>query len=123
MVKKKKTVISDQSTMISLEEPKITATATPYTVGLWSGLPLYKCLLCKFDTLDEDAIFQHIETHQLSKLKSPSSILVADKRGNEVTDQIASDGDSDGVFEVELKEVESTTDEQGNEHKTFTIKE
>ena len=104
-------------------ERGVDATTTPYEVGSWSGLPQYRCLLCKFDTLNEDTIFKHIEeTHQLGKQQSPS-VLVADKRGNDVTDQVSSEGDLNGMFEIELKEVSSTTDEQGNEHKTFTIKE
>ena len=32
------------------------------------------------------------------------------------------EGEQDDVFEVELREVSSTVDEQGVEHKTFTVK-
>lgn len=88
-----------------------------YAVGAWAGKPHYTCMLCLYDTLDESMMLRHIQA-----VHHP---LPAPKRGNDVTHQAANedDGDLNGMFEVELVEVESTTDEQGNEHKIYTIKE
>ena len=86
----------------------------------------YQCTLCPFDVLDdEEQMLEHIQMNHRphSAPRRAPSILVADRRGNDVTDQDAADGELNNLFEVELKEVGSTTDEQGNEHKTYTIKE
>lgn len=117
MVKRKQEAVSpEQLTVINDQE------AALYEVGQWAGKPHYKCLLCKFDTLEEDVILIHIQTHFGGSQTKPS-VLAADKRGNDVMDQVTSDGDLNGMFEVELKEVDSAIDEQGNEHKTYTIEE
>lgn len=112
------------------KEPQVPAASEAtqeYEIGQWSGKPHYKCFLCKFDTLNEDAILGHIQAMHRPHFapKRAPSVLVADKRGNDVTNQAASedDGNLNHMFEVELEEVESTIDEQGNEHKTYTIKE
>ena len=125
MVKRKKSdparVSSEQ--IVELKEP---LPAEEYTKGEWAGRLHYQCELCSFDVLDnEDVMLDHIQKrhHPRPASRRASSVLVADKRGNDVTDQVAEEGDLNNVFEVELKEVNSTTDEQGNEHKTYTIKE
>lgn len=111
-----------------------------YTAGEWAGRPHYRCAVCKYDTLDEEAMLGHIEKMHRPRptLRRAPSVFVADKRGNEISLSLTPDltpspspkgegsdgrGEEDGVFEVELQEVESTTDEQGNEHKIFSIKE
>lgn len=101
---------SDQSAVDN--GPKITATATPYTVGLWAGKKQWRCLLCAFDTLDENAMFEHIDTHRLGLAQVRTDDDIRQDR----------DGETD-VFEVELEEIDSTKDELGNDHKVFTIKE
>jgi hypothetical protein len=115
---KKKTVSMNPpagTSQVPVDIGEGTATTTPYTVGTWAGKTQYRCVLCAFDTLDEDAIFAHIETHRLgTPPPTPPQIQSTDlERGEEVEE----------VFEVELEEVSSTIDEQGKEHKTFTLKE
>lgn len=130
---KKKAKGSDQSSVsseqvVELQEPEPVPGIEEYTKGMWAGRAHYQCKLCTYDVLDnEEKILEHVQLmhHPRPVPKRASSVLVADKRGNDVTHQAASedDGDLNQMFEVELKEVESTTDEQGNEHKTYTIKE
>lgn len=92
-----------------------------YQTGAWAGIPQYRCGLCKFDTLHEHAIIDHLrEVHLIGKI--PPTVAETSTNHDQETNQGA-DGDLNGVFEVELKEVSTTFDEQGNEHKTFTIKE
>ncbi|PKN91106.1 MAG: hypothetical protein CVU44_21045 [Chloroflexi bacterium HGW-Chloroflexi-6] len=77
-----------------------------YTVGEWSGQPQYRCGLCQFDCMRQEAILQHIEQVHFPKFlsepaKRPSGILVADKNGNVVSQE----QNLVGVYEVDLKEV------------------
>ena len=96
---------------------KIKAEARTYEVGTWAGFPQWKCLLCAFDTLDEDAMIAHAEAHRdgtWNQTPPPEpNPPPLPQREEELGE----------VFEVELKEIGSTVDEQGNEHKTFTVKE
>jgi hypothetical protein len=104
-----------------------------YEVGAWAGMPQWRCLLCGFDTLDENAMFEHIETHKLgapppsTSLKSTGTMKAASPQTDPQSAGAGEHGNlgegKDEVFEVELEEVSSTVDEQGNEHKTFTVKE
>ncbi len=124
---------SDQLLAASIQPetaPVEEKTETLYTVGLWKGLKQYRCMWCAFDTLNEETMFKHIEAHRLANRPTPPrkpSVLVADKRGNEVdltpSPSPAGEGSDEDVFEVELKEIDSTVDKQGNVHKTFTVKE
>jgi len=34
-----------------------------YTQGKWNGLTNFKCLQCKFATLNEEAIIEHVTKH------------------------------------------------------------
>lgn len=144
---KRKAKGSDQSAVISDQSAEGDASPAPmstsallpqgdnvsaeYEIGMWAGKPHYRCLLCKFDTLNEDVMLGHIRAMHRPRFipERAPSVLVADKRGNDVTSLTPSPspegrgGAEDEMFEVELKEVESTIDEQGNEHKTYTIKE
>lgn len=91
-----------------------------YQTGAWAGIPQYRCTLCNFDTLHKDVMIDHLQVvHHIGKKAVVPSATAAN---NDVTDQGA-DSDLNGMFEIELEEVSSTTDEQGNEHKKFTIKE
>jgi len=112
MPKKKKD--SPVAPEVDLKELKVWASATPYTVGQWRGRPHYKCALCPFDTLNEDAIFDHIASHQLARksiTQSVASTLEPEQTGKA------------DMFELELEEVSNFTDEAGTEHKKFTVKE
>lgn len=94
-----------------------------YEIGVWAGLTQYRCKFCKFDTLHQSVIVSHIaETHMKNADASTASETSTRSPLSEET-QVSPEGDLNGVFEIELEEVSSTVDEQGNEHKTFTIKE
>ncbi|MFZ5856782.1 MAG: hypothetical protein ACOYZ6_08125 [Chloroflexota bacterium] len=93
--------------------------ARTYEVGTWAGLPQWRCSLCGFDTLDEQAMLEHAEAHRLQAQNPPPSPTPDPSPNSENLGR----GELEEVFEVELKEIDSTFDEQGNEHKTFTIKE
>lgn len=108
--------------------PEIPEASEGYEVKQWVGKLLYICKTCKFDVLDDERkMLEHIQSQHRPRPvpRRAPSVLVADKRGNDVTNQAAGedDGNLNHMFEVELEEVESTIDEQGNEHKTYTIKE
>ncbi|RJP53624.1 MAG: hypothetical protein C4583_04360 [Anaerolineaceae bacterium] len=92
-----------------------------YLVGTWAGLRQYRCLSCEFDTLDENAMFEHIEAHRLGTVNQPPADPTPSPSPNATS--AFGEGDDAEVFEVELREIGSTVDEQGNEHKTFTVKE
>lgn len=98
-----------------------------YSVGLWANLPQYVCNACGFDTLDPRAMQEHLfwthsvmvemEGTPLTPIPGPSPISKTEM-GEGIYDS-----DDEEVFEVELEEIGSTVDEQGNDHKTFTVKE
>lgn len=120
---KKKAVSSEQDAVVELQEPVPTK---EYTAGEWAGHAHYQCSLCPFDVLDDEGkMLEHIQLKHRPHAapRHAPSVFLADKHGNDVTDQVADAGDLNNVFEVELKEVGSSTDEQGNKHKTYTIKE
>lgn len=95
------------------------AEARTYEVGTWAGLPQWRCLLCGFDTLDEQAMLEHAGEHA----GSPQRVDLTPEQNPPLPFPAVEGGEEEGVFEVELKEIGSTVDEQGNEHKTFTVKE
>lgn len=130
---KKKTI--DDGRLTAINEPLLVdggqlpedvSEPQEWVVGSWKGHPQYVCVYCKYDVLDDvEKIRQHIQEKHGAPIAPQvrPSVLVADKRGNDVTNQVSIAGGLDGVFEVELKEVNSTTDKDDIEHKTFTIKE
>lgn len=99
---------------------KAEETETLYVVGTWAGQPHYTCLNCKFDTLELQVIEQHVVRHRPGNRTPQTAPRGIDNVDHQAT---ADSGDLNQVFEVELQEVDSTIDEQGNEHKTYTIKE
>lgn len=113
---KKKAVNSEQLAVDSGQA----VTAPLYSIGAWSGLPQYRCGLCEFDTLDEPVIIEHVEMHKVGYSAAPPP---APPQIQEQDLERGDSSDSDDVFEVELVELDSTMDAQGNEHKKFTIKE
>ena len=121
MVKRKKTSEDKKAKAVISEQPVVAVTQpVHYDIGSWAGIPQYRCKLCKFDTLHKDLIEQHIKETHLKVLNPAPSVNATT---NNETDQVSPEGELNGVFEVELKEVSSTTDEEGNERKTYTIKE
>lgn len=94
--------------------------AEHYQIGVWSGIPQYRCTLCAFDTLEKPAMLAHLyDAHGLqvegyrpsTPEQSTATTPATDTRSDEE------------VFEVELKEVSETVDDQGNVHKQYTIKD
>lgn len=55
-----------------------------YILGKWGGHVQYQCLDCPWDCLDDEALYQEHwnVAHKPPEVKS--TILVADKSGNEV---------------------------------------
>lgn len=64
-----------------------------YELGKWQNFTKYQCLFCPYDTLDEAEALAHYEQVHAPRSEQlppeppdPSGlVLVADKRGNEVT--------------------------------------
>lgn len=97
-----------------------------YSVGTWAGMPQYRCCRCAFDTLNLQEMLNHL-VGQHDSIGALEELVKAEKDEPQkpaVQQAEASlpEGEEE-LFEVELKETGSTVDEQGNEHKTFTIKE
>lgn len=120
MSNKKKSAASDQKSEEGQTQP-----AALYEVKDWKGKVLCVCPLCGFDTLVKIKMLQHLVGKHDSELAlvalvdmekdSPSPLPpLPEGRGEEQP------GD---VFEVELVEIGSAMDAQGNEHKTFSVKE
>lgn len=89
-----------------------------YTTGTWNGLPHFTCCACAFDTLEEEVMRAHVKGHETPTV-APS---VAARHLPPIEEQDLAENDND-VFEVELVEIGSTVDAQGNEHKKYTVKE
>lgn len=86
-----------------------------YNIGQWRGHPHYQCKSCPFDTLSQDEIEGHVALHRPVRKRAaqPVDSTLKPERA----------GGADEVFELELEEVSSFSDEDGNEHKQFTVKE
>ena len=120
-----RSAVSDQESAVSGQRTEEAQPAALYEVKDWKGKALCVCPLCGFDTLMKIKMLQHLVGKHDSELAlvalvdlekdSPSPLpLVPEGRGKEQP------GD---VFEVELVEIGSAMDAQGNEHKTFSVKE
>lgn len=118
-------VISDQTAARELATKQLKAKEElAYVVGNWAGLPHFSCVHCGFDTLDEAAMLEHIEAHRLGTVNLPPDLTPNPTPAPSPfsTNENGEGGQAD-VFEVELEEIGSIVDEQGDEHKTFTVKE
>ena len=110
--KKKETTEAPQ---IELKEPAVLEGPEQlYVIGQWRGHPHYQCAKCRFDTLSQEEIEGHVAYHKADILKPSQPV-------DSVQDPEQT-GDAD-MFELELEEVRSFTDEDGTEHKKFTVKE
>lgn len=96
-----------------------------YVEQEWRGKRLLVCPLCKADTFEKIVMLKHLVDAHDSELAlvelvdlekdSPSPLPPLPKgRGEE---------NPDDVFEVELVETGSTVDAQGDERKTYIVKE
>ncbi len=91
----------------------------------WRGKTLLVCPLCKADTFDRVVMLQHlVDAHDselaLVKLLDLEKDIPAEKHLPAVE---TPENGNNNVFEVELVETGSTVDAQGNERKTYTVKE
>lgn len=114
----KKKVSSDQLSVISEQKP------AEYSVGVWSGQAHYQCDLCAFDALEKAAMLEHLVNAHNSE-KALEELL-----GNNVAPPPAPPQmeehhleRGEDVFEIELKEVDSAVERDGDEHKTFSVEE
>lgn len=125
--------VSDQESAVSGQRTEEAQPAALYEVKDWKGKALCVCPLCGFDTLMKIKMLQHLVSKHDSELAlvalvdmekdSPSapSALRASPPNSESTN--LGEKEQNGVFEVELVEIGSAMDAQGNEHKTFSVKE
>lgn len=103
----KKIAISDQRLAIS--SPPAAEAASPhlqsaqiggkgsegYKTSTWAGKTIYACVRCAFDSFEEEAIKEHVESHV-----NPPAETVQSK-----ATEAPEDSQSLGVYEVYLKEV------------------
>ena len=72
----------------AVEIPKVKKVKTIedfYSIGKWKGFDQFKCKLCKFDTLEEKVIKDHIkEVHMPKPIKPKVELKLYDRFGNEV---------------------------------------
>lgn len=132
MAKKKSVQLSVSSEEVGeRQELEQAPVVEEYSKGTWAGRPHYQCNLCPYDALnDEGQMLEHIQLKHRPALaanrRGKDVVSLADLTPNPSPLGEGNEGrgeDEDGLFEVELKEVSSATDEHGNEHKIFTIKE
>lgn len=98
----KKSTQADREEGRTLKEPKIQASNIPYVRNTWAGREHWQCLLCSFDTFDEDALFIHIVAHNLGGQKPAAPQAEAEGESNPPEGEQA-----DGIFEIELEEADN----------------
>lgn len=59
-----------------------------YDVKTWNGMPLYLCLQCAFDTLDEGDMHKHEATHVAPAPPEIVQVQVLDRFGNVVENEV-----------------------------------
>ncbi len=69
-----------------VEIPKVKKSIEDYySIGKWKGFDQFKCKLCKFDSLEEKVIKDHIsEVHIPKPIKPKVEIQLLDRFGNKV---------------------------------------
>lgn len=73
---------------------------TDYDVGRWNNQPLYNCRECPYDTLDEQAMQRHVETHRAPPAPEEVQVVLLDRFGNVVgTDTVEVDAPVTRWFE------------------------
>jgi hypothetical protein len=130
VISEQSSVISGQSSVIS-KPPSGTSQSSVkealYTMRIWRGKTQYVCPLCGADTFDKKIMLKHLVNKHDSELALVELVRLENKTPSQPPPNAESanlgEGNQEDVFEVELVETGSTVDAQGNEHKTFTIKE
>lgn len=59
-----------------------------YDVKKWNGMPLFLCQECPYDTLDESEMKKHEATHVAPAPPEVVQVLVLDRFGNVVEDEV-----------------------------------
>lgn len=55
-----------------------------YKIGLWAGIPQYRCDLCAFDTLEGSDILRHLnEVHGVGTTSAAKEVVVENVAGEE----------------------------------------
>lgn len=105
--------------MAKRKASKPAAPPADYIIGEWRGHAHYACKLCPYDVLDnEQAMIDHVKLHQARPGEPARPVEVQEPERVLPNDEAAA-----GIFEIELEEIGSSVDENGDVHKTFTIKE
>jgi hypothetical protein len=94
--------------------------AEHYQIGVWAGIPQYRCTLCAFDMLEKPAMLAHL--YDAHGLQVEGYRPTAPEPTTATTPEAETQSNEE-VFEVELKEVSETVDDEGNVHKQYTIKD
>lgn len=122
MSKKRKAAARDSGQLPVEEE----ARELPYLLGSWKGVDHYRCRKCSVDSFNKKSILQHL----VDKHNSEEALaMLVELEGPPASLRLTPPPDPphqesvDEVFDVELKEISTTVDAQGNEHKTFSVKE
>ena len=72
----------------AVEIPKVKKVKTIedyYSIGKWKRFDQFKCKLCKFDSLEEKVIKDHIiEVHMPKPVKPKVTLKLYDRHGHEV---------------------------------------
>lgn len=122
MSKKRKAAARDSGQQPVEEE----ARELPYLLGSWKGVDHYRCRKCSVDSFNKKSILQHlVDKHNSEEALAMLVELEGPPASLRLTPPPAPPHQEsvDEVFEVELKEISTTVDAQGNEHKTFSVKE
>jgi hypothetical protein len=103
MAKRKQDILSTLTPNPSPEGRGKSSEEIGYTVGLWAWKDQYQCKQCEFDTLDLDAMLEHLlKEHSVVNLKEPfppSPDLTSSPS------PLGEGGEkADGIFEIDLKE-------------------
>jgi hypothetical protein len=53
-----------------------------YTISYWKGMKKYDCMKCPFDTLNKEAMREHIRKEHTEVKKEPVSVPIYDRFGN-----------------------------------------
>lgn len=102
-----------------------------YEVKSWRSREMFVCPLCGADTFQKLLMLRHLVAKHDSELALVELVELekidphrrsAPPPQNSESSNLGENKQGD-VFEVDLVETDSTVDAQGDEHKTYTIKE
>ena len=76
-----------------------------YTVGLWAWKDQYRCKQCEFDTLNLDAMLEHlVNVHAVFLLEEPEPAPPPTPPHLSTNGEGSDKERADGIFEIDLKE-------------------